>query len=124
MKVPWIAREKIALEAMNLINAFQTVAGYRVKPPIPVEDIIERSLGLRLLYEDLEEVFRSDDVLGAMYVESGIICINERMFEHSSEGRFVWVGVSFSNPTRGVLESGIVLEVLIGRLHEIAPCLC
>ena len=90
MKVPWISKEKIALKAMDLIEDFQVVAGYTVKPPIPVEDIIERSLGLRLLYEDLEKVLGSNDVLGATYVESGIICVNERLFEHSSEGRLVF----------------------------------
>ena len=90
MKVPWISKEEIALKATDLIKNFQAVAGYRVKPPIPVEDIIERALGLKLLYEDLEKVFGTNDVLGATYVESGVICINERLFEHSSEGRLVF----------------------------------
>ena len=90
MKVPWISKEEIALKAMDLIEAFQTMAGYMVKPPIPVEDIIERSLGLRLVYEDLEKVFGSNDVLGATYVVAKVICINERLFEHSSEGRLVF----------------------------------
>jgi len=90
MKVPWISKEEIAQKAMDLLEAFQTMAGYMVKPPVPVEDIIERSLGLRLIYEDLEKVFGSKDVLGATYVESKIICINERLFEHSSEGRLVF----------------------------------
>jgi len=90
MKVPWVSKEKIASRAMDLMEAFQAVAGYRVKPPIPVEDIIERSLGLRLLYEDLEKMFGSNDVLGATYVVSRVICINEKLFEHSSEGRLVF----------------------------------
>ena len=90
MKVPWISKEEIALKAMDLMEAFQTMAGYMVKPPIPVEDIIERSLGLRLVYEDLEKVFGSNDVLGATYVVAKVICINERLFEHSSEGRLVF----------------------------------
>jgi len=75
---------------MDLMNDFQAVAGYMVRPPVPVEDIIERSLGLRLLYEDFDKVFGSSDVLGATYVESKLICINERLFEHSSEGRLVF----------------------------------
>jgi len=90
MKIPWISKEEIAHKAVHLIEHFQAAAGYRVKPPIPIEDIIERSLGLRLLYEDLEKILGSDDVLGATYVESGIICVNERLFEHSSEGRLVF----------------------------------
>ncbi|MGM0426358.1 MAG: hypothetical protein ACQEQ7_03880 [Thermodesulfobacteriota bacterium] len=44
------------------------MAGYAVRPPIPVENIIERALGLRLLYEDLEKVFGHHDVLGAMII--------------------------------------------------------
>ena len=90
MKVPWISKEEIAKKATDLLEDFQTMAGYMVKPPVPVEDIIERSLGLRLIYEDLEKVFGSKDVLGATYVESKVICINERLFEHSSEGRLVF----------------------------------
>ena len=90
MKVPWISKKEIALKAMDLMEAFQTMAGYMVKPPIPVEDIIERSLGLRLVYDDLEKVFGSNDVLGATYVVAKVICINERLFEHSSEGRLMF----------------------------------
>jgi Zn-dependent peptidase ImmA (M78 family) len=90
MKVPWISKQKIALKGMDVMESFQAAAGYTVKPPVPVEDIIERSLGLSLFYEDLEKVLGSDDVLGATYVESRVICINERLFEHSSEGRLVF----------------------------------
>lgn len=89
MKVPWISKEKIARKASELIENFQALAKYEVKPPIPVEDIIERYLGLRLLYDDLNKVF-GRDVLGAVYVESKVICINERLFETSSEGRLVF----------------------------------
>ena len=89
MKVPWISKEKIALKATNLIENFQALAKYDVKPPIPVEDIIEQYLGLRLIYDDLHKVF-GRDVLGAVYVESKTICINERLFESSSEGRLVF----------------------------------
>ena len=89
MNVPWISKEKIALKALDLIENFQALAEYEVKPPIPVEDIIERYLGLRLLYDDLHKVF-GRDVLGAVYVESKAICINERLFESSSEGRLVF----------------------------------
>jgi len=40
MKVPWISKEKLALKAMDLMEAFQEMAGYSVRPPIPVEDIL------------------------------------------------------------------------------------
>jgi hypothetical protein len=89
MNVPWISKEDIDRRATNLIDNFQALAKYEVKPPIPVEDIIERYLGLKLLYDDLTRVF-GRDVLGAVYVKSKAICINERLFESSSEGRLVF----------------------------------
>ena len=79
MNVPWLSKETISKKATALINGFQELAKYEVKPPIPVEDIIERYLGLRLIYDDLTRVF-GREVLGAVYVESKAICINERLF--------------------------------------------
>ena len=90
MKVPWLPKNTIAERASSLIKYFQSLAGYEIKPPIPVEEIIERALGLQLLYDDLEEKLGSRDILGAIYVHAKLICINERMFEHSSEGRLVF----------------------------------
>ena len=63
MKVPWISKQIVAQKATDLIKNFQALAKYEVKPPIPVEDLIERYLGLRLLYDDLYKVF-GRDVLG------------------------------------------------------------
>jgi len=90
MKVPWISKKEIAVKAIALIEDFQERAGYRIRPPIPVEEIIERSLGLTLRYVDLSKIFGRRDVLGATYAKSRLVCINERLFEHSSEGRLVF----------------------------------
>ena len=89
MKVPWISKEKIALLVTGLIDKFQAMANYVVKPPIPVEDIIERYMGVKLIYDDLAKIL-GRDVLGAAYVESNIICVNEKLFENASEGRLVF----------------------------------
>lgn len=89
MKVPWIAKKQIAEKAYELINNFQAMAGYAVRPPIPVEDIVERYLKLTLIYEDLEKIL-GQNILGATYVQSRTICVNERLFEDGPEGRLVF----------------------------------
>ena len=89
MNVPFLSKQTISKKATELIEGFQAMAGYEVKPPVPVEDIIERYLGLRLIYDDLTRIF-GRDVLGTVYVESKAICINEQLFESSSEGRLVF----------------------------------
>lgn len=90
MKVPWLSKDRIAYMASEITGNYAAMAGYRISPPIPVEDIIERYLGLRLSYDDLEEKLGVKDVLGATYVKSRLICINEKLFELSSEGRLVF----------------------------------
>jgi Zn-dependent peptidase ImmA (M78 family) len=90
MKVPWMSKKDIADRAMSLIEDFQARAGYRITPPVPVDEIMERSLGLTVRYMDLSKIFGSRNVLGATYAESRLVLINERLFEHSSEGRLVF----------------------------------
>ncbi len=88
MNIPWLPKEKIAIAARQLIDDFQTMAKYDIQPPIPVEDIIERHLGLRLVYHDLDRVFKSRNCLGATYVTKKTICVNEKLFRN--EGRLVF----------------------------------
>ncbi|MFO8088382.1 MAG: ImmA/IrrE family metallo-endopeptidase [Desulfatiglandaceae bacterium] len=90
MKVPWMSKQSIARKADALIKDFERKAGYTVNPPVPVEEIIERALGLEIHYVNLEKIIGSRDALGATYSESRRILINERLFEHSSEGRLVF----------------------------------
>jgi Zn-dependent peptidase ImmA (M78 family) len=85
-----MSRQFIAGKANALIRDFERKAGYIVNPPIPVEEIIERALGLEIHYVDLERIIGSRDVLGATYAKSKRIFINEKLFEHSSEGRLVF----------------------------------
>lgn len=90
MKVPWLKKETIAHKAQEVLSGYENIVERPVSPPIPVEDIIERYLGLRLSFEDLNEKLGTDDVLGATYVRSKLIWINERLFEKSSEGRLIF----------------------------------
>jgi len=90
MKVPWLTKKIISETASGLIADYEAMAGYPVRPPIPVEDIIERYLGLRLSFEDLETILGLNDVLGATYVGAKQVCINERLLEQNSEGRMIF----------------------------------
>lgn len=90
MKAPYLSKEQIAGRAGDVLRNYSAMAGYTVGPPVPVEEIIERYLRLRLVYDDLEKILGAKDVLGATYVHSRLICINERLFEDGSEGRLVF----------------------------------
>ena len=85
-----MTKEEIARRAEGLLTAYEAVIGHRVRPPVPVEDVIERFLGLSLSYEDLDRKLGMDDVLGATYVDRKGISINERLLEDRNEGRMIF----------------------------------
>ena len=90
MKVQWLPKESISKSASDLLRSYEQVVRHPVHPPIPVEHIIERYLGLSLRFEDLEARLGMDDVLGATFVRSKTISINQRLLENKSEGRMMF----------------------------------
>ena len=90
MKIPWLSKARISKTASRLMADYEARMGFSVTPPIPVEDIIERHLGLTLSFDDLEEKLGMPDVLGATYVRSRRIVVNERLLEARYEGRLVF----------------------------------
>jgi hypothetical protein len=41
MKVPWLPKQEIALQACEVLSAHGTLTGKPVEPPVPVEEIID-----------------------------------------------------------------------------------
>ncbi|MBW1786567.1 MAG: hypothetical protein JRK53_08120 [Deltaproteobacteria bacterium] len=104
MKIPWLSKARISKTASALMADYDSRMGFSVTPPIPVEDIIERHLRLTLSFDDLEEKLGMPDVLGATYVRSRRIVVNERLLEERYEGRLVLSGTKagwyLPSPTR------------------------
>lgn len=90
MNVRWLPKDFIARGSLDLLGGYEQLVGHPVHPPIPVENIIERYLGVSLSFEDLETRLGMDDVLGATFVKSKRICINEKLFEDKNEGRLMF----------------------------------
>lgn len=90
MKVPWLARKEITEKAQALLEGYERTVGRSVEGPIPVEDIIQKHLGLKLACMDFEKTVGLRGVLGATYVEARLICVNEKLSEARSEGRMAF----------------------------------
>jgi hypothetical protein len=90
MKIKWLPKDSIAKSASAVLDGYEGALGHPVHPPIPVEDLIERHLGLNLRFEDLEARLDMEDVLGATFVRSKTISINERLLEDKSEARMMF----------------------------------
>ena len=87
MKVPWLNKKSISTAAAGVLADYETKIKLRIQPPIPVENIIERGLGLRLGFTDLRKTLKLDDVLGATYVKEQMICVDRSLSENQNEGR-------------------------------------
>ena len=90
MKVQWLPKETIARSASDLLQGYEKVVAHPIHPPIPAEDIIERYLCLSLSFEDLEARLGMEDVLGATFVRSKTISINQKLLEKKTEGRMMF----------------------------------
>jgi hypothetical protein len=88
MKVPFLPKQFVSDVAADVLSDYEALTGRTILPPVPVEDIIERSLGLRLGFIDFEEKYGMADVYGALYVQNKFIAISTTLLDQRSEGRF------------------------------------
>ncbi|MHC4457616.1 MAG: ImmA/IrrE family metallo-endopeptidase [Planctomycetota bacterium] len=92
MKIPWLPKKKINKKAEGVITDYELNVGLKVKPPIPIEDIIERGLNLKLGFVEFENKPDPADILGATYVKKRLVCVNIKLLKKRCEGRlnFTW----------------------------------
>jgi Zn-dependent peptidase ImmA (M78 family) len=85
-ETPWLERSEIAFQAEGLLRDFRRAHRGSRGVPVAVEAIIERHLGLRLVYDDLERLLGIPDVLGATWIQEKLVVIHERLV-NGNEGR-------------------------------------
>ena len=75
--VPYLSEEVIERDAAALLAEYAQARGVTVKPPIPIEDIVEKHLKLGIEFDDTHKLFgmpRSGcrpDILGAIFFDDG-----------------------------------------------------
>jgi hypothetical protein len=98
-KVPYLYEEQIERDASALLAEFSAARGVVIAPPIPIEDVIEKHLKLRIEFDNTHRLFgvpRSGpgldpDILGAIYFDDRRIVIDESLDPEenpSREGRY------------------------------------
>ena len=91
MHVKFVPDVHIERAADQLLGAYGLKYGEVVKPPVPVEEILECHLGLSLDFDDLPTRLGESGVLGAIWVENKDVLIDQSLepTEHPrQEGRF------------------------------------
>ena len=94
--VPYLADEVIERDAAALLAEYAQARGVVIKPPIPIEDIVEKHLKLRVEFDDTHKLFGiprdpDPDILGAIFFDEARIVIDESLDPEENpakEGRY------------------------------------
>ncbi len=88
-KVDWLGKGQIEQESQNLLSEWSAFTRQEVHPPIPVEGLIEKYLGITLEYDDLDRSLGVPGVLGATWVNEKKMAINSCLLD-GGEGRIAF----------------------------------
>jgi hypothetical protein len=99
IKVPFLTEERIERDAEALLAEFENKRSTGICLPIPIEDIVEKHLKLRVEFDDLHQSLgvprsggsQEPDILGAIFFGQRRIVIDETLDpveNPSKEGRY------------------------------------
>jgi Zn-dependent peptidase ImmA (M78 family) len=91
--------DAIERDAEALLAQYAHARGSEIRAPIPIEDIVEKHLKLRIEFDDLHRLFdvprsgpgRESDIFGAIWLDCGRIVIDESLdpeVRPTMEGRY------------------------------------
>ncbi len=78
-EVPYIPAKRIERDAIALLDDLELKLDQRIETPVPVEKIAEKQLQLTLEIKDMKSLFPFADVHGAIWLEEGIIGIDQSL---------------------------------------------
>jgi Zn-dependent peptidase ImmA (M78 family) len=91
--IPFLSETAIERDAMALLTEYAHDRGVAIAPPIPIEDIIEKHLKIRLEFNDTHELFGirrgpecDADILGAIFFDQRRIVIDESLDPEENPG--------------------------------------
>jgi len=98
-RVPYLTEERIERDSIDLLAEYGKAHGATVVAPVPIEDIVEKHLKLRIEFDDLHSLFdhprfspdSEADILGAMFFDERRIVIDESLDPEEKprlEGRY------------------------------------
>ena len=78
-KVKFLPKEHIEAATLGLLAEYSRKFGEVVRPPIPVEEILEAHLGLDFAFDDLPKLLGIPDALGATWVQQRRVVIDQSL---------------------------------------------
>jgi len=85
-QVKYMKTEEIEAEAYYVVKQFTDLINPHMIIPIDVDLLIEKVANLTLVIDNLENIFHLNDILGALFIETQTVMINEHL--NTNKGRF------------------------------------
>jgi Zn-dependent peptidase ImmA (M78 family) len=128
--IPYLSETAIERDAAALLAEYALARGVAIAPPIPIEDIVEKHLKLRIEFDDTHRLFGiprdpecGADILGAMFFNEARIVIDESLDPEETpgvEGRYRFTlaheGGGHWRLHRWIFGRRSALDVLLGAL--------
>lgn len=86
LKVPFLKPEEIESAVADLRRKFSKWSNTPLRPPIPIDDVVEKYLRLDFALADLKAKLGIPDVLGATWFDEKRVCVDESL--EGQEGRY------------------------------------
>ena len=89
--VPFLPEKHIEDEAQLLIAEYGRDHEEIAEPPVPIDELLEIQCRLTVEVDDLRKLFKSDDVLGAIWFKDGLVKVDRTLDPHERPtmlGRF------------------------------------
>ena len=96
--VPYLSEAAIERDSMTLLAEYAQARGVPIRPPIPIEDIVEKHLKLCIEFDDTHKLFSiprdpwsEADILGAIFFDERRIVVDESLDPEETpekEGRY------------------------------------
>lgn len=97
-QVPYLPEHAIECDAEALLAEYEYARNVTITPPVPIEDIVEKHLKLRVEFDDTHTIFdwprppgQGVDILGAIFFDEARIVIDESLDPEENpamEGRY------------------------------------
>ena len=91
--MPFIPEPRIERAAAEVLSRWAREQGWTPQPPVPVDEIIELQMGLRVDYDDLRTRLGLDDVLGAIWFGRKLVRVDDSLNIETRPhllGRYRW----------------------------------